>query len=50
MSDQPIEPGEAREEERRIAEHEADERPPAGEDEAGMPADDAPADDPNLRT
>jgi len=36
MSDQPIEPGDARDEERRIAEHEPDERPPAGEDEAGM--------------
>ncbi len=47
MSDQPIDPGDARDEERRIAEHEPDERPPAGESEAGMPAagGDAPDDD-----
>ncbi len=50
MSDQPIEPGEAREEERRIAAHEEDERGPAGEAEAGMPAgDDALEDNPLTR-
>jgi hypothetical protein len=38
MSDQPIDPGDARDEERKVAEHEPDERPPAGESEAGMPA------------
>jgi hypothetical protein len=44
MSDQPIEPGDAREEERRIAAHEPDERGPGGEDEAGVPAEGGDAD------
>jgi hypothetical protein len=50
MSDQPIDPGDARDEERKIAEHEPAERGPEGEAEAGMPAEGDALDDENPLT